>query len=217
MRLLDRVMGKRKSPQDSWAQAQAERSRAEQQLKEAAQLRWIEEIRQARRAAQREEERQVRQRQEQWRSDAGYYDPYTTGTITTGTTTFSPTTTVRVVQLPDSPIPPDEVWEIDQSSYSIIRRKKNQIKPTVHKGGHFPVEWMLEGHERAMASDKVIRIQLEKEGVVVIGTEGDNYETHSLPWVMMECAEVNPIPLAIETVEKHLNTLYRLKSKVKAA
>lgn len=93
---------------------------------------------------------------------------------------------------------------------------RNTLKATFHKAGHFPIQWMAKAHERAEASDKIISIQLEKEGVVVIGQEADNYETHTLSWMMMEHAEVNPVILGIETVEKHLDTLGRLKQRVRA-
>lgn len=90
----------------------------------------------------------------------------------------------------------------------------NNIKPTVHKAGHFPIQWMNEAFARAEVSEKIITIKLERSGVVVIGEEADNYETHTLPWSMMDHAEVNPILLGIETVEKHLDTLDRLKRRV---
>lgn len=110
-----------------------------------------------------------------------------------------------------------KVGEIDPRSGRVVPVNTiNAIKPTIHKAGHFPIGWMMEAFERAEQSDKIITIQLEKEGVTVIGQEGDSYEAHTLSWPMMEHAEVNPVILGIEKVEKHLDTLGRLKQRVRA-
>lgn len=112
------------------------------------------------------------------------------------------------------------IYDAHENCYKIYDNRTGQTRifrehpKTVHKAGHFPINWMLEANERADQSDKLIRIQLEKDGVVVIGTEGNEYETHTLTWAMMDKAEVNPLILAIETVEKHLSTLGRLKDIV---
>lgn len=107
-------------------------------------------------------------------------------------------------------------WQFTDRSMLGNVYTKNTIKPTVHKAGHFPIGWMNEAFERAEQSDKIIIIQLEKNGVTVIGQEGDSYETHTLSWEMMDKAEVNPIILGIQTVEKHLDTLGRLKERMRA-
>lgn len=85
---------------------------------------------------------------------------------------------------------------------------------TAHKSGHFPIQWMVEGHERASQSSALIRIELEAEGVMVVGIEGDNYQTHKLPWTMMDKAQENPLIPAIEHVERSLATLDSLKAMV---
>jgi hypothetical protein len=90
----------------------------------------------------------------------------------------------------------------------------NAVKATVHKAGHFPIQWMTEAFERSEQCDALITVNLEKEGVTVIGESGDEYMTHTLAWTMMEKAETNPIILAIDAVEKKLKTLGRLKERV---
>ncbi len=65
-----------------------------------------------------------------------------------------------------------------------------------------------------MTSEVMVTIQLEKDGVVVIAQSGEDYEEQRLVWTMMEHAVVNPMILAIETVERHLATLGRLKERV---
>lgn len=88
------------------------------------------------------------------------------------------------------------------------------VSTTAHKAGHFPIQWMIEGHERASQSSALIRIELEVEGVMVVGIEGDNYQTHKLPWTMMDKAQENPLIPAIEHVERSLATLDSLKAMV---
>ena len=114
--------------------------------------------------------------------------------------------------------PVDGMWkvrEVGMGEFVPVEPPKNAIKPVVHKAGHFPTDWMIEAYERGQQSDVLITIQIEKDGVVVIGEEGEAYETITLSWLMMEKAMTNPVVIGIETVEKHLATLANLKQRVK--
>lgn len=90
----------------------------------------------------------------------------------------------------------------------------NAIKPTVHQSGHFPIDWMVEASTRASESELLVRIEVAKDGVVVIAHDGDDYEQHELPWSMMDKAEVNPLLPAIEGLEKKLRVLRSAKKKL---
>lgn len=89
-------------------------------------------------------------------------------------------------------------------------------KSPIHKEGHFPTHWMEEAMDRAEASEKCITLTIERNGVMVVAVEGeDKYASHVITWEMMEKSEVNPLPLAIEDVEKKLDLLHKVKAKVK--
>lgn len=95
------------------------------------------------------------------------------------------------------------------------QRSENKIKATIHKAGHFPTQWMEEAIDRAEASEKCITLSVERKGVMVTAIEGDDkYASHVITWQQMENAEVNPLLLAIEDVEKKLDVLHRVKEKV---
>lgn len=94
---------------------------------------------------------------------------------------------------------------------------KNAIKAVVHQSGHFPIDWMVEGSERASESEVLVKIEVSKDGVIVIAHDGDDYVQHELPWTMMDKAAVNPVIPAIEGLEKKLRILRSAKSKMKGA
>jgi hypothetical protein len=86
---------------------------------------------------------------------------------------------------------------------------------TVHKAGHFPTNWMEEAVERAENSEKMVTITVERGGVAVTAIEGnDKFAGHTISWVMMEKAEVNPLLLAIEDVERKLDLLHKMKETI---
>ena len=95
-----------------------------------------------------------------------------------------------------------------------IVRVKAYAPTKLEKPGHIRTEWLASGFEWAEQSDYMISLQLEKEGVVVIGQDGDAYETHTIAWADMENAIENPIKVAIEIVERHLSALDSLKAHV---
>jgi hypothetical protein len=93
--------------------------------------------------------------------------------------------------------------------------KAPEPKAPIHREGHFPTHWVEEALDRAEASDKCITLSMERKGVMVVAMEGeDKYSSHVITWEMMEKAEVNPLPLAIEDVEKKLDLLHKIKEKV---
>ena len=97
--------------------------------------------------------------------------------------------------------------------YKPAEKPENKVKAVVHKAGHFPIGWMIEASQRAQNSDDLIRIECEEEAVVIIAIAGDLYSEHRIAWLMMENAEVNPLILAIENVERQI----RVQSSLKAA
>lgn len=83
----------------------------------------------------------------------------------------------------------------------------------VHKAGHFPIDWMVAAHKRAQESDYLIRIEITGTGVDLTAINGDDYCDHKVAWLAMEKADLNPLILAIEHVERQI----RVQSKLKAA
>lgn len=110
----------------------------------------------------------------------------------------------------------DEAYETYHDAEGRVFRKppENKIKATVHKAGHFPIEWMVEASNRANDSDFLIHIEVNATGVEVIGHQGDEYATHPIVWLMMEKAEVNPLIPAIENVERQLRVVSSLQKAV---
>ena len=101
----------------------------------------------------------------------------------------------------------EETWPTEQPE---------KIVATVHKAGHFPIEWMIEASKRAEESDALVHIEVDKTGVVVVAEQGgEDYAQLPLPWVMMEKAEVNPLIPAIEHVERQLRVLAKAKKGAK--
>lgn len=84
---------------------------------------------------------------------------------------------------------------------------------TIVPKGTISTDWLKEAHGRCMASDMVIRLQLEDNGVVLIGTQGDDYETRSIPWTTLEEARQNPIIAEIEVLERQLSIVSQLKTE----
>lgn len=226
---LGKLMGKMNP--NTWAQREAEEALRRRGMEAAAErVAYAAEMQELERRAREDYERRkaeewekqvkLQQQQADLERRRGMMGGGTIGGTTGGTWATSPPGSLPqdvgdiewIVEAYTDPSDP-----IGGPKYRKVPKVANKIQATVHKAGHFPIQWMIEANERAEASDKLIRIQLEKEGVAVIGTEAENYETHTLTWAMMDKAEVNPIILGIETVEKHLDTLHRLKKRVKAA
>jgi hypothetical protein len=87
-------------------------------------------------------------------------------------------------------------------------------KPIEQRAGHVPTRWLAEAFEMAKECDAFITIQLEEEGVAVIGRSGEEYGTIALAWEVLETSPHNPLLKAIEGVERHLSALERLKELV---
>lgn len=87
-------------------------------------------------------------------------------------------------------------------------------KPIEQRAGHVPTRWLAEAYEMAKECDAFITIQLEEEGVAVIGRSGEEYGTIALAWEVLEKSPHNPLLKAIEGVERHLSALERLKEIV---
>jgi hypothetical protein len=77
------------------------------------------------------------------------------------------------------------------------------------------IDWLREANVCANQSEKIIRIQLEADGVVLIGMEGDEYETRSVSWEALEKATSNPIPEEIAKLEKQLDLVAKMKTLTK--
>lgn len=110
-------------------------------------------------------------------------------------------------------------WEKDGKRYTDADGRtfvKEIPKAPIHREGHFPTHWVEEALDRAEASDKCVTLTMERKGVMVVATEGDDkYSSHVITWAAMEYAEVNPLPLAIADCEKKLDLLSKIKAKVK--
>lgn len=81
-----------------------------------------------------------------------------------------------------------------------------------HKAGHFPIDWMIEAAKRATESDDLIRIESHETCVIVFGIAGETYAEYKIEWLAMEKAEVNPLLLAIENVERQIRVQLGLKA-----
>lgn len=175
-----------------------------------------------------EEQRQMRDEIDRQRMGGGVIttsDIYTTGTYipnqidptkwaTPNTQTWA-TGTLPVGSTSRDPLTGDLlIW--DGRSWARAKDYQavtNQLEVD-HRKGHLPIDWLVEARSHANDSEVLITIQIETDGVIVVGQSGDDYETAITAWENMQSGHENPLIKAIETVERHLATLGRLKQKV---
>lgn len=142
---------------------------------------------------------------------------YSQGGISTGTTTPWSTAPSTV----DPFAYEREAWERTTEQ---LKKERNELaralevaslpKPVEKRAGHVPTRWLAEAFDMAKNCDAFITIQLEEDGVAVIGRSGEEYGTIALAWEVLEKSPHNPLLKAIEGVERHLSALERLKELV---
>ena len=65
-------------------------------------------------------------------------------------------------------------------------------------------DWLMAAALRCKESEDFLRIEIEDKGITIIGEAGEEYMCLTISWAVLEAAEVNPLLLAIEDVEKRL-------------
>lgn len=94
----------------------------------------------------------------------------------------------------------------DMAKMELVRTvfRKPAPLPAEKTTGVIKSDWLMAAALRCKESEDFLRIEIEDKGITIIGEAGEEYMHLTITWLVLEAAEVNPLLLAIEDVEKRL-------------